>query len=158
MLSRRIPAFGGFGDGVEIENAMQAFYGNWNRNRGKRKPLQKSSKRFFKKPQTTTNNTAVPGVKTRAASSRENNTLSTSNQQHVHRRSPVLKEGKRDLCDPLLRFKENHGFEAALLRERRTRKGNVENKVGYHRRNLLVPVPRFEDLEENNRELLRVSE
>ncbi len=26
----------------------------------------------------------------------------------------VLKEGKRDLCDPLLRFKENHGFEAAL--------------------------------------------
>ncbi len=37
-------------------------------------------------------------------------------------------------------------------------KGNVENKVGYHRRNLLVPVPRFEDLEENNRELLRVSE
>ena len=33
-------------------------------------------------------------------------------------------------------------------------KGNVENKVGYHRRNMLVPVPRFEDISEFNKELL----
>jgi transposase len=34
------------------------------------------------------------------------------------------------------------------------RKGNVENKVGYHRRNMLVPVPRFESLSEFNKGLL----
>ena len=33
-------------------------------------------------------------------------------------------------------------------------KGNVENKVGYLRRNELVPVPRFNDLAEENRHLL----
>ena len=32
--------------------------------------------------------------------------------------------------------------------------GNVENKVGYLRRNELVPVPRFNDLTEENRHLL----
>ena len=70
----------------------------------------------------------------------------------------VLKEGKRDLCEPFLRFKEHHGFEAAFCNVNAGHeKGNVENKVGYHRRNLLVPVPRFEDLEQYNRELLRLS-
>lgn len=34
-------------------------------------------------------------------------------------------------------------------------KGNVENKVGYHRRNLLVPVPRFLSLPDYNRQLLK---
>ena len=34
------------------------------------------------------------------------------------------------------------------------RKGNIENKVGYFRRNLLVPVPSFENLEEYNSLLL----
>ena len=34
-------------------------------------------------------------------------------------------------------------------------KGNVENKDGYLRRNELVPVPRFNDLAEENRHLLR---
>ena len=33
-------------------------------------------------------------------------------------------------------------------------KENVENKVGYLRRNELVPVPRFNDLAEENRHLL----
>lgn len=33
-------------------------------------------------------------------------------------------------------------------------KGNVENKVGYDRRNMLVPVPRFLELSEFNRHLL----
>ena len=71
----------------------------------------------------------------------------------------VLKEGKRDLCEPFLRFKEHHGFEAAFCNVNAGHeKGNVENKVGYHRRNLLVPVPRFEDLEQYNSELLRLSE
>ena len=33
-------------------------------------------------------------------------------------------------------------------------KGNVENKVGYCRRNLLVPVPRFLALGDFNRQIL----
>jgi len=69
----------------------------------------------------------------------------------------VLKEGKRELCAPFLRFKEHHGFEAAFCNANAGReKGNVENKVGYHRRNLLVPVPEFENLERYNKELLEL--
>lgn len=33
-------------------------------------------------------------------------------------------------------------------------KGNGENKMGYLRRNELVPIPRFDDLNDKNRELL----
>ena len=35
-------------------------------------------------------------------------------------------------------------------------KGNVENKVGYLRRNELVPVPRFNDLAEENLSLIHI--
>lgn len=71
----------------------------------------------------------------------------------------VLKEGKRELCDAFLRFKEHHGFEAAFCNPNAGHeKGNVENKVGYHRRNLLVPLPRFESLAQFNEELFRLSE
>lgn len=35
-------------------------------------------------------------------------------------------------------------------------KGNVENKVGYHRRNFLVPMPRFLSLSDFNRQLLEM--
>lgn len=34
-------------------------------------------------------------------------------------------------------------------------KGSVENKVGYDRRNLLVPIPRFLSLADQNMQLLR---
>ena len=69
----------------------------------------------------------------------------------------ILKGGKRELCDGFLRFKEHHGFEAAFCNANAGHeKGNVENKVGYHRRNLLVPVPEFDSLEQYNRELLRL--
>lgn len=37
-------------------------------------------------------------------------------------------------------------------------KGNVENKVGYHRRNFLVPLPRFLVLSDFNRQLLDMCE
>lgn len=37
-------------------------------------------------------------------------------------------------------------------------KGNVENKVGYTRRNLFVPLPVFDDIESYNRELLGSSQ
>lgn len=66
----------------------------------------------------------------------------------------VLKNGERKLTDDFRRFVEHHGFEAAFCNiQAGNEKGNVEGKVGYHRRNMLVPVPRFNDLAEYNKEL-----
>jgi hypothetical protein len=59
------------------------------------------------------------------------------------------------LTDFFLRFKNHYGFEAAFCNPASGHeKGNVENKVGYFRRNLLVPVPEVGDLREFNRQLL----
>ena len=63
----------------------------------------------------------------------------------------VLKDGGRTLTDDFLRFSEHYRFEAVFCNvEAGHEKGNVESKVGYHRRNWLVPVPRFERLSEFN--------
>lgn len=71
----------------------------------------------------------------------------------------VLKNGERALTDDFLRFMEHYQFEAAFCNvEAGHEKGNIENKVGYHRRNLLVPVPRFKSLSEFNKELLQKCE
>ena len=43
----------------------------------------------------------------------------------------------------------------SVIRPSGHEKGNVENKVGYLRRNLLVPVPEFSDIDEYNLELLQ---
>jgi len=70
----------------------------------------------------------------------------------------IHKEEGRSFTDSFLRFKDHHGFIAAFCNPASgNEKGNVENKVGYHRRNLLVPVPKFEDLEGYNLELLERS-
>lgn len=54
----------------------------------------------------------------------------------------ILRNHGRDLTDAFLRFKNHYGFVAAFCNPGKgNEKGNVENKVGYHRRNLLVPVP-----------------
>jgi len=67
----------------------------------------------------------------------------------------ILKNHGRELTDSFLRFKNHYGFVAAFCNpESGNEKGNVENKVGYHRRNLLVPVPRVDDLKTYNRQLL----
>jgi transposase len=69
--------------------------------------------------------------------------------------SKVMKGGGRVLTADFLRFQEHYRFEAIFCNvEAGHEKGNVENKVGYHRRNLLVPVPRFSSLAEYNKELL----
>lgn len=69
--------------------------------------------------------------------------------------SKILKGGNRTLTDSFIRFKNHYGFEAVFCNPSSgNEKGNVENKVGYHRRNILVPVPRFDDLEQFNIELL----
>jgi transposase len=58
-----------------------------------------------------------------------------------------------------LRFKMHYGFEVVFCNPASgNEKGNVENKVGYLRRNLLVPMPSFADIETFNRELLERSE
>lgn len=68
----------------------------------------------------------------------------------------VLKDGGRTLTDDFLRFSEHYGFEAVFCNvEAGHEKGNVESKVGYHRRNWLVPVPHFERLNDFNQELLK---
>lgn len=68
----------------------------------------------------------------------------------------VLKDGGRTLTDDFLRFSEHYGFEAVFCNvEAGHEKGNVESKVGYHRRNWLVPVPHFERLSAFNQELLK---
>jgi transposase len=69
--------------------------------------------------------------------------------------SKVLKGGGRTLTEDFLRFQEHYRFEAVFCNvDAGHEKGNVESKVGYHRRNLLVPVPRFNSLAKFNQELL----
>lgn len=71
----------------------------------------------------------------------------------------VLKNGGRDLTDDFLRFKEHYRFEAAFCNvSSGHEKGNVEGKVGYHRRNMLVPIPHFENLSAFNKDLLQKCE
>ncbi len=68
----------------------------------------------------------------------------------------ILKGGKRDLTDSFIKLKEHYCFNAVFCnRNAGNEKGNVENKVGYLRRNLLVPMPEFKDLAEYNKQLLQ---
>lgn len=67
----------------------------------------------------------------------------------------IIKDGGRDLTERFSRFKEHYGFKAVFMNpDAGHEKGNVENKVGYGRRNYLVPVPEFNDLMFYNIELL----
>ncbi|MBM3706200.1 MAG: IS21 family transposase [Actinobacteria bacterium] len=73
--------------------------------------------------------------------------------------SKVLKEGARNLTDKFLKFKAHYGFEAVFCNiGAGHEKGSVEAKVGYHRRNMLVPVPRFDNICQFNKELLAICE
>lgn len=67
----------------------------------------------------------------------------------------IIKGGGREVTERFQRFREHYRFQALFMNpESGWEKGNVENKVGYLRRNELVPVPRFESLTAKNRELL----
>lgn len=62
---------------------------------------------------------------------------------------------KVTLVDLFLRFKCHYGFSVNFCNpDAGHEKGHVENKIGYVRRNLFVPVPVVDDLERWNRELL----
>jgi transposase len=68
-------------------------------------------------------------------------------------------EGSRKLTEMFMRFAMHHRFKAEFCNpDSPQEKGNVENKVGYLRRNYLLPPPKIEsnaDLEELNRHLLQ---
>ena len=67
----------------------------------------------------------------------------------------ILKDGTRKIYSRFKKFQEHYRFKAIFMNpESGYEKGNVENKVGYLRRNLLVPIPHFEDLDVYNKALL----
>jgi len=67
----------------------------------------------------------------------------------------ILAYGERKVTEAFARFRMHFGFESNFCNpDSGHEKGHVENKVGYCRRNMLVPVPRFRDLREFNRQLL----
>ena len=72
----------------------------------------------------------------------------------------VLQDGERKQTESFLRFKNHYGFDAVFCNPGSGHeKGNVENKVGYTRRNMFVPIPEFRNLEEfNQAQLARCEE
>ena len=67
----------------------------------------------------------------------------------------IIKGGGREITDRFRRFSEHYRFRPVFMNpESGWEKGNVENKVGYLRRNELVPVPEFQSLPSKNKELL----
>lgn len=71
----------------------------------------------------------------------------------------VVKGGGRETTERFDRFREHYLFQPVFMNPGEGHeKGNVENKVGYHRRNFLVPIPRFLSLSDFNRQLLNECE
>jgi len=67
----------------------------------------------------------------------------------------IIKGGGRNITERFMRFREHYGFKAVFMNpDSGNEKGNVECKVGYTRRNFLVPVPRFVNLADYNKQLL----
>ena len=67
----------------------------------------------------------------------------------------VEEHGKRKVTEMFMRFTMHHRFKAEFCNpDSPHEKGNVENKVGYIRRNYLLPPPEIVDLEAFNAELL----
>ena len=69
----------------------------------------------------------------------------------------ILKGKERIITDGFYRFMLHFRFQADFCNpDKGNEKGNVENKVGYTRRNMLVPVPVIADFDAFNDELLRL--
>lgn len=68
----------------------------------------------------------------------------------------IKEHGERDLTKGFMRFMMHYGFNSNFCNPNSgNEKGSVEAKVGYHRRNLFVPIPEFNDLKEYNKQLLK---
>jgi transposase len=71
----------------------------------------------------------------------------------------IIKGGDRETTERFERFREHYRFQAIFMNPGEGHeKGNVENKVGYQRRNFLVPMPHFLSLPGYNRQLLGMCE
>lgn len=67
----------------------------------------------------------------------------------------IIRGGGRETTERFDRFREHYRFQAVFTNPGEGHeKGNVENKVGYQRRNFLVPVPRLISLADFNQQLL----
>ena len=67
----------------------------------------------------------------------------------------IEEHGTRKLTEMFMRFAMHHRFKAEFCNpDSPQEKGNVESKVGYIRRNFLLPPPKIEDLEAFNNDLL----
>ena len=73
---------------------------------------------------------------------------------------PSKDHTERTLTESFIRFKNHYNFKAVFCGPRKgNEKGNVENKCGYSRRNLCVPIPIVKDFETFSDELdARVNE
>lgn len=71
----------------------------------------------------------------------------------------IKKDGGRVLVEQFTRFAAHYGFQSNFCNPGKgNEKGHVEGKVGYHRRNLFVPMPVFESLEAYNQTLFTLCE
>lgn len=69
----------------------------------------------------------------------------------------IRRDGGRDLTEGFQRFMLHHGFNSNFCNPNSGHeKGHVENKIGYSRRNFLVPVPEIKELAEYNKTLLEL--
>ena len=69
----------------------------------------------------------------------------------------ILMNKDREITADFQRFKQHYGFDMVFCNlNAGHEKGNVESKVGYHRRNFLAPPPSFERLSDFNKELLKM--
>lgn len=69
----------------------------------------------------------------------------------------VLPEKKRTLVDQFSRFTLHHRYKADFCNVGKgNEKGHVEGKVGYERRNYMVPIPQITDFAAYNKNLLGV--
>jgi transposase len=71
----------------------------------------------------------------------------------------ISKGKERTLTEGFKRFMEHYGIDSAFCNPASGwEKGNVENKVGYERRNMFVPVPTILDFDQFNKELFECCE
>lgn len=71
----------------------------------------------------------------------------------------IGKNRERNLVEQFERFTLHYGFEINFCNPNSGHeKGNVENKVGYVRRNMFVPIPHFDDIDEYNKNLLKLGD
>lgn len=67
----------------------------------------------------------------------------------------ILSDGQREVTDNFHRLQCHFGFESNFCNPASGHeKGSVENYIGYSRRNYFVPVPRIDDLQAYNQDLL----